>query len=123
MLRWQKLESLGVLASGIAHDFNNLLGGILAQAELIESEMPVRPPSQEIQRIKTSVIRGSEIVRELMIYGGCDTRDLDPVDISSLVEEILELLKISISKRSILEIDLGKTFLLFAAMPHRSGKL
>jgi PAS domain S-box-containing protein len=108
MLRGQKLESLGVLAGGIAHDFNNLLGGILAQAELLESEMPVGPPSQEIQRIKTSVIRGSEIVRELMIYAGRDTRDLDSVDISLLVEEMLELLKISISKRSTLEIDLCK---------------
>jgi PAS domain S-box-containing protein len=108
MLRRQKLESLGVLAGGIAHDFNNLLGGILAQAELLESEMRVGPPSQEIQTIRTSVIRGSEIVRELMIYAGCDTRDLDPVDISLLVEEMLELLKISLSKRSILEIDLGK---------------
>jgi two-component system, cell cycle sensor histidine kinase and response regulator CckA len=58
--------------------------------------------------IRTSVIRGSKIVRELMIYAGCDTGDLDPLDISLLVEEMLELLKVSISKRSILEIDLDK---------------
>jgi signal transduction histidine kinase/CheY-like chemotaxis protein len=108
MLRRQKLESLGVLAGGIAHDFNNLLGGILAQAELIESELPAGFPSREIKRIKTSVIRGSEIVRELMIYAGRDTRDFESVDISWLVAEMLELLKISISKHSVLKTDLGK---------------
>ncbi len=108
MLRRQKLESLGVLAGGIAHDFNNLLGGILAQAELIESELPAGFPSRDIKRIKTSVIRGSEIVRELMVYAGRDTRDFESVDISRLVAEMLELLKISISKHSILKTDLGK---------------
>jgi PAS domain S-box-containing protein len=108
MLRRQKLESLGVLAGGIAHDFNNLLGGILAQAELIESDLPAGFPSQEVEMIKTSVIRGSEIVRQLMIYSGRETGNFDQVDISLLAEEMLELLKISISKHSILKTDLGK---------------
>ena len=108
MLRRQKLESLGVLASGIAHDFNNLLGGILAQAELMESELPAGILPLEIERIKTSVLRGSEIVRELMIYSGRETGDFDQVDLSQLVEEMLELLKISISKHAILKTDLDK---------------
>jgi PAS domain S-box-containing protein len=64
----QKLESLGVLAGGIAHDFNNLLGGILAEAELVEADLPpYSSPVEEIHRIKQSALRGSEIVRELMI--------------------------------------------------------
>jgi PAS domain S-box-containing protein len=104
----QKLESLGVLARGIAHDFNNLLGGILAQAELLESEseLPRRFPCEEIQSIKTSVIRGSEMVRELMVYSGRDKPDFEPVDVSRLVEEMMELLKISISKHATLKLDL-----------------
>jgi len=110
MLSRQKLESLGVLARGIAHDFNNLLGGILAQAELLESESELRGrfPSEEIQSIKTSVIRGSEMVRELMVYSGRDTPDFEPVDVSRLVEEMMELLKISISKHATLKLDLDE---------------
>ena len=69
----QKLESLGVLAGGIAHDFNNLLGGILAEAELAETDLAAGlAPSEEIQRIKLVAIRGAEIVRELMIFAGQD---------------------------------------------------
>jgi two-component system cell cycle sensor histidine kinase/response regulator CckA len=100
----QKLESLGVLAGGIAHDFNNLLGGILAEAELVEADLPpYSSPVEEIQRIKQSALRGSEIVRELMIYAGQNqTAFVEAVDVSRLTEEMLELLKVSISKHAVL---------------------
>jgi PAS domain S-box-containing protein len=104
----QKLEGLGALAAGIAHDFNNLLGGILAEAELTEAALPdIVTALDEIQRIKQSAIRGAEIVRELMVYAGQDlitTRE--PVDISVLVREMLNLLQVSISKHTTLAVDL-----------------
>ena len=105
----QKMESLGLLAGGVAHDFNNLLGGVLGQAELIGAELPLGSPlSDEIQRIKTAAVRGSEIVRELMVYSGNETRNFEPTDLSSLVEEMLTLLKVSISKRATLQTNLGE---------------
>jgi two-component system, cell cycle sensor histidine kinase and response regulator CckA len=106
----QKLESLGVLAGGIAHDFNNLLGSILAEAELAETNLSTgSSPSEELQRIMTIAVRGAEIVRELMIYAGQDkTQVVAPLDLSLLVEEMLELLKVSISKHVVLKTDLSK---------------
>jgi PAS domain S-box-containing protein len=111
----QKLESLGVLAGGIAHDFNNLLGGILAEAELaeaelVEADLPAGSSvGEEIERIKAVAIRGAEIVRELMIYAGHDqTHLVEPLDLSELVEDMLELLKVSISKQAVLNADLDK---------------
>jgi PAS domain S-box-containing protein len=105
----QKLESLGVLTGGIAHDFNNLLGSILAEAELAGTELAAgSSPGEEIQRIKAIAIRASEIVRELMIYSGQDKAHLEPVDISRLVDEMLQLLKVSVSKRAVVRTDLPK---------------
>jgi PAS domain S-box-containing protein len=106
----QKLESLGLLAGGIAHDFNNLLGGILAQAELIKGDLPAGlSVGEEIEKIKAVAIRGSEIVRELMIYAGHEhTYVIEPLDLSELAEEMLELLKVSISKNVVLKTDLDK---------------
>jgi signal transduction histidine kinase len=67
----QKLESLGTLASGIAHDFNNLLGAMLAQAELATAELATGSHADEaLKQIREVAIRGSEIVRQLMIYAG-----------------------------------------------------
>jgi PAS domain S-box-containing protein len=112
----QKLESLGVLAGGMAHDFNNLLGSIIAQAELAETELSAgTPPNQELQTIKSVAFRAGEIVRELMVYSGQDDASLGPVDLSRLVEEMLELLKISISKQATLIVDLPKNLPLVRA--------
>ena len=106
----QKLEGLGVLAGGVAHDFNNILGGILAEAELIGTDLLADSSSiGELQRIKESAIRGSEIVRQLMIYAGQDQASRgEPVDLSRLVEEMLGLLKVSISKHAVVKTNLGE---------------
>jgi two-component system, cell cycle sensor histidine kinase and response regulator CckA len=104
----QKLESLGVLTGGIAHDFNNLLGGILASTELVLAELTEGslPDAEELRRIRTASIRGGEIVRQLMIYCGEKTQAFGLVDISRLVGEMLQLLKVLISKRAILKVNL-----------------
>jgi len=105
----QKLESVGTLASGIAHDFNNLLGGVLAQAELALTECAARRfPEEELNSIQNVAIRGSEIVRQLMIYAGKETAVVGLVDVSRIVTEMFELLKVSLSKRAVLETDLAR---------------
>lgn len=99
----QKLESLGVLAGGIAHDFNNLMGSILMEADsLLTSDSPDR---EGVERIKTLALRGAEIVRELMPAGE-EANVLAPIDLSRLVREALRLLKVSISKRAELRVNL-----------------
>jgi len=104
----QKLESIGVLAGGIAHDFNNLLGSILAEAELAATELAAgESPVEGIQKIGAVASQGAEIVRELMIYSGQDRADpVEPIDLSRLVEEMLQLLKVTISKHAVLITDL-----------------
>jgi len=105
----QKLESVGQLARGIAHDFNNLLGGILATTELALADRAEGSfPEEELLTTRTASIRGGEIVRQLMTYGGEESSAFEPIDLSLLVHEILQLLKVSISKHAILETELGE---------------
>jgi len=110
VLARQKLESVGALATGIAHDFNNLLGGVLAQADLALQELADgMNPEEELKGIRECAIRGSEIVRQLMVYSGKESEVPELVDISRIVEDMLDLLRISISKRASMDIDLGKS--------------
>jgi PAS domain S-box-containing protein len=104
----QKIESVGQLARGVAHDFNNLLAGILATADwALDKSGEDSPDKEELQTIRTAAIRGGEIVRQLMTYAGEESAAFGPVDFSALVEEMLQLLKASISKNTILQAELA----------------
>jgi PAS domain S-box-containing protein len=105
----QKLESLGTLASGIAHDFNNLLGATLAQAELALAELASGSyPDEQLKEIREVAIRGSDIVRQLMIYAGQEGDVLELTDVSRTVEGMLGLLKVTIARHAQLVTDLGE---------------
>ena len=120
----QKLESVGTLAAGIAHDFNNLLGAVLAQAELAQVELGAGSiAGGELKTIRDLATHGSEIVRELMIYAGKETTSIESVDVSRIVEEMLELLKVSVSKHSRIEMDLGERLPLIRASAAQISQL
>jgi nitrogen-specific signal transduction histidine kinase/CheY-like chemotaxis protein len=103
----QKLESVGTLAGGIAHDFNNLLGAVQAQAELALAELDAGVSSkEELKAICETAMRGAEIVRQLMIYAGREGAAVGPVDLSKTVDEMLSLLKISVTKHATIKADL-----------------
>jgi two-component system, cell cycle sensor histidine kinase and response regulator CckA len=100
---------VGTLASGIAHDFNNLLGGVSAQAELAVAQLAAGSnPEEELRAIRDAAIRGSEIVRQLMIYAGKESAVVGLVDVARIVREMLELLRVSVSKHAVLEADLSR---------------
>jgi PAS domain S-box-containing protein len=105
----QKLESVGTLAGGIAHDFNNLLGAVQAQAELALAELDAGSSCrEELKAIGDVAMRGSEIVRQLMIYAGKESAVVGPVDLSKTVDEMLSLLKVSVTKHAVIKANLDQ---------------
>jgi PAS domain S-box-containing protein len=105
----QKLESVGTLAGGIAHDFNNLLGAVQAQAELALLELDGGSScKEELKAIGEVAIRGSEIVRQLMIYAGRESAVVGLIDLSKTVDEMLSLLKVSVTKHALIKADLDQ---------------
>jgi PAS domain S-box-containing protein len=103
----QKLESVGTLAGGVAHDFNNLLGAVLAQADVALTELAAgASPAEQLNHIRAVAIRGAGIVRQLMIYAGQETAVSEPIDISWLIDDMMELLKVVVSKRAVLKTEL-----------------
>jgi PAS domain S-box-containing protein len=104
----QKLESLGVLAGGIAHDFNNLLVAIMGNASLAIEQLPplhaVRPLLQEAVRASE---RAAHLTRQLLAYAGRGRYIVEPVDLSELARQSLELLHSSLPQRVELRLELA----------------
>lgn len=97
----QKLESLGVLAGGIAHDFNNILMAIIGNADLallkINKDSPI---VENLQRIEQAASRAADLARQMLAYSGKGKFVIEHVNINNLLEEMLQMLKISISKKA-----------------------
>lgn len=109
MLHGQKLESLGVLAGGIAHDFNNLLMSIMGYTELTLKKLPEASQAREsVEKIGGLVQRATELTKQMLAYSGKGKFVIENVDLSDLVENMTELLKVSINKNAILNLKLAR---------------
>jgi len=104
----QKMESLGILAGGIAHDFNNLLMGVLGNADLALADIaPENPARPYLQDIFASSKHLADLTRQMLAYSGRGRFVVEPIRLNRLVEEMAHLLKVSISKKATLKLDLS----------------
>jgi len=66
LLRVQRLENIGMLASGIAHDFNNVLAPVLMAVPLLRERLPEAADQRILSTIEKSVERGAGLVRQIL---------------------------------------------------------
>ena len=104
----QKLESLGVLAGAVAHDFNNFLTGILGNAGMVLRKLPedsdCRPMVEEIER---AAQHAAALSNQMLAYTGRTAAVRQAFDLKSLIEEMAPLLRISVSKKAALRLELA----------------
>ncbi|WP_029632111.1 ATP-binding response regulator [Zavarzinella formosa] len=103
----QKLESLGVMSSGIAHDFNNLLTPVMGFAGLLRMELVNNPRAlQMVEQIENAAKRASDLTKQLLSYTGRATMTIRSVNLTRLVTEMMVLLNVSISRKSVMKLEL-----------------
>jgi two-component system, cell cycle sensor histidine kinase and response regulator CckA len=109
MLHAQKLESLGVLAGGIAHDFNNILMAILGNADLALMRVGQESPAAEnLRQIELASARAADLAKQMLAYSGKGRFVVEPLNLNSLLEEMLHMLGVSISKKAVLRLNLTR---------------
>lgn len=106
ILRLQRLDSIGHLASGIAHEFNNLLGIICAHTELLELGGLAKPSQEKnIDCIFRSVDRGKSLVGQLSSFYRRTEETFQQIDLNAFVGEVQEMVNPVIPKGIALEFS------------------
>ncbi len=91
LLRREKLESLGILASGIAHDFNNILtiiSGNNSLAGIILEEKGDYEALELLDEVQRGVMQARELTEQLMTFSRGGIPVIETVSIESLVREV-----------------------------------
>ncbi|MBL0211723.1 MAG: PAS domain S-box protein [Holophagaceae bacterium] len=116
LLHAQKLESLGILAGGIAHDFNNLLTAMLGNLNLAEMNLAEDSPALPyLATIEKTVMKASDLTKQMLAYSGKGRFVVMPHDLNTVVQEMLHLLQVSITKKVSLQLDLAPELPAFQA--------
>jgi two-component system NtrC family sensor kinase len=92
LLQSEKLAAMGRLTSQIAHELNNPLYGIMNTLELLKTEISPENRRRKILEMALSeTVRLSDLLRKMLSFSKPDQEERHPVDIYSVLDEILLL--------------------------------
>ncbi len=97
ILKAQKMEAIGLLASGVAHDFNNVLTTILGNVHLALLETPEGAVvHEELEHIEIAAKRARNLVGQILSFAR--RKPGRPVDVSlvDVIKEVHHLVRASI---------------------------
>jgi PAS domain S-box-containing protein len=91
----QKMEAVGQLTGGIAHDLNNLLTVVLANSEMMASDLPPgrEDIKSELGELQAAACRGAQMIRKLLSFSRHAPLTYQVLDLGRVVEDLLGTLR------------------------------
>ena len=88
LLRAQRLESLGVLASGMAHDLNNILAPIMLAVEILRMKSKDADDTKLLAMMEASARRGADVVKQVTTFARGMEGQRSLLQTKDLLEEV-----------------------------------
>ena len=93
LLRQQRIESVGRLASGVAHDLNNILAPILMVPAMLRPSLTDTNALMLLATVENSARRGSVIVRQLLSFARGMPGEKHRVDLRKVARDTLVIIQ------------------------------
>jgi PAS domain S-box-containing protein len=91
LLRAQRLESIGTLASGVAHDLNNILTPILMCTEVLRQQPSEKDAASSIALIEESARRGATVVKQVLTFARGIEGERVVIKPGHLIQEMIDI--------------------------------
>ena len=90
LLRSQRMESIGTLASGVAHDLNNILAPVLMAASILQEKAPA-----DLRSLATAIMesaqRGADIVKQVLTFARGLEGERINLQLRHLIKDVVEI--------------------------------
>lgn len=93
LLRSANLAAIGTLARGVAHEFNNILSVIMTWTALSKLDRSEENFEKAVDAIEKNCLRGANLISSLLDFSRIRKASKVFIDVNSLLEETLTLLK------------------------------
>jgi PAS domain S-box-containing protein len=108
LLRAQRMESIGTLASGIAHDINNVLTPIMLSEELLREKFTDEEGRRYLKIIERSTKRGASLTKQVMSYAKGVDGERNALQVIQLISEIRHIAKETFPRNIEIRTDIPK---------------
>lgn len=93
VLRAQRLESLGTLASGIAHDLNNILSPLSISTFLLRPKISDASGRETLDTMEEVIERSSQLVKQVLSFARGTEGERILIDPRRVLNEVVAILK------------------------------
>ncbi|HRE89449.1 MAG TPA: ATP-binding protein [Myxococcota bacterium] len=93
LIRSQRLESIGTLASGIAHDLNNVLTPVLMAVDMLRATETDPERLGDLETISSSTQRASDMVRQILGFARGFKGERAPFDVGQVLGDLARMMR------------------------------
>lgn len=93
LLRSQRLETIGTLASGIVHDLNNILAPILMSVQLLQMKLHDQQMQKVLNTLEGNVKRGANLLKQVLSFARGIEGHKTIVQVKHLLQEVEQIVQ------------------------------
>lgn len=108
LLRAQRLETIGSLASGVAHDLNNVLSPIMMSVQILRQKMPDEQSKKLLSRLEANVKRGASIIKQVLTFARGGEGERSTVQVRHLMKDVAAICEETFPKSVSLSVDVAR---------------